>query len=120
MNPCCWRGPGSIGGAPAGWTPSKAADRRWAVISGWDSPRGSVDPGSVLVGCRSDCDGLCCDGLAEAGRARLGPRRRRGGRSRLELDDPKADHAVGDAQRALQRLEHLAATVELQQVVLGV
>src|SRR5690349_7731569 len=49
MNPCCWRGPGSIGGAPAGWTPSKAADRRWAVISGWDSPRGSVDPGLGLL-----------------------------------------------------------------------
>src|SRR5215217_42665 len=47
MNPCCRRGPGSIGGAPAGWTPSKAADRPWAVISGWDSPRGSVDPGAV-------------------------------------------------------------------------
>jgi CheY-like chemotaxis protein len=29
-----------------GWTPSKAADRRWAVIGGRDSPRGSVDPGS--------------------------------------------------------------------------
>ena len=45
MNPCCRRGPGSIGGAPAGWTPSKAADRRWAVIGGGDSPRGSVDSG---------------------------------------------------------------------------
>jgi hypothetical protein len=25
--------------------PFEAADRRWAVIGGWDSPRGSVDPG---------------------------------------------------------------------------
>jgi hypothetical protein len=32
MNPCCRRGPGSIGGAPAGWTLRKAADRRWAAI----------------------------------------------------------------------------------------
>src|SRR4051812_29461181 len=47
MNPCCRRGPGSIGGAPAGWTPSKAADRRWAVIGDGDSPRGAVDPGSA-------------------------------------------------------------------------
>ena len=49
MNPCCRRGPGSIGGAPAGWTPSKAADRRWAVIGDGDSPRGAVDPGSGEV-----------------------------------------------------------------------
>ena len=45
MNPCCRRGPGSIGGAPEGWAPSEAADRRWAVIGGGDSPRGSVDSG---------------------------------------------------------------------------
>ena len=25
--------------------PLEAADRRWAVIHGWDSPRESVDPG---------------------------------------------------------------------------
>src|SRR3954452_4723118 len=40
------RRPGSIGGAPAGWAPSEAADRRWAVIRGRASPRGSADPGS--------------------------------------------------------------------------
>src|SRR5687768_17951333 len=52
MNPCCRRGPGSIGGEPAGWTPSGAADRRWAVIGGWDSPRGSVDSGLAMAGHR--------------------------------------------------------------------
>ena len=46
MNPCRGRGPGSMGGEPTGWTLLGAADRRWAVIHGWDSPRGSVDSGS--------------------------------------------------------------------------
>ena len=32
MNPCCGRAPGSIGGAPEGWCPLEAADRRWCVI----------------------------------------------------------------------------------------
>src|SRR4051812_41969357 len=45
MNPVRGRRPGSIGGALAGWPPSEAADRRWAVIRGRDSPRESVDPG---------------------------------------------------------------------------
>src|SRR5207253_7989039 len=49
MNPCCRRGPGPIGGAPAGWTPSKAADRRWTVIGDGDSPRSAVDPGLGLA-----------------------------------------------------------------------
>ena len=40
--------------------------------------------------------------------------------ARRELDDAKAHDAVGDLQRALQRLEHVARAVELQQVVLGV
>ena len=53
MNPCYRRGPGSIGGAPAGWTPSNAADRRWAVIGGGDSPRGAVDWGSDVLPLKS-------------------------------------------------------------------
>src|SRR5258708_23232840 len=48
MNPGRGRGPGSIGGAPTGWSPLEAADRRWAVIHGWDSPRESVDPGLAV------------------------------------------------------------------------
>src|SRR5919197_1482613 len=47
MNPGRGRGPGSIGGAPSGWPPLEAADRHWAVIHGWDSPRESVDSGSA-------------------------------------------------------------------------
>src|SRR3954451_2876684 len=53
MNPVRGRRPGSIGGALAGWPPSEAADRRWAVIRGRDSPRGSVDPG--LANTRGGC-----------------------------------------------------------------
>src|SRR4051794_18309537 len=62
MNPVRGRRPVSIGGALAGWPPSEAADRRWAVIRGRDSPRGSVDPGLP----NTRCGGLLDEGGDES------------------------------------------------------
>src|SRR4051794_32166692 len=51
------------------------------------------------------------------GRRSLGPRFGWSRRARRELDDAKARHAVGDAQRVLEALQQISRTVELQQVV---
>src|SRR5215212_7227247 len=49
------------------------------------------------------------------------PRRvRRWRRAGRETDDPMTQHAVGDAERAVERLQHLARGVELEQVVVGI
>src|SRR4051794_958630 len=51
------------------------------------------------------------------GRRSLGPRFGWSRRARRELDDAKARHAVGDAQRVLEALQQISRTVELQQLV---
>src|SRR5947209_6049716 len=51
---------------------------------------------------------------------RLGPQRRRWRSPGVELDDPEADDAVGQPERALEALEQGRRGVELVQVVLGV
>src|SRR3954468_10933992 len=72
MNPVCGRPPGAIGGAPAGWPPSEAADRRWAVIRGRGSPRESVDPGLGLALEVGDLGRLVLDTVLRMGELVLG------------------------------------------------